>query len=137
MKKDITASLLATKLITLTLWPVSAYAAQLTFGEELAKIPVLSFLMTFILSSLLGITAVLHTMLKELQTNGQIKYVWLSISARMFGSISAGLMMFFYSDTLSIPLGYKALAIMGAAFSGTVLIEKWVKSETDKRLGAE
>lgn len=137
MKREISQSLLLTKLVTLGLWPFSAYAAQLSFGEELASIPALSLVMTFILSSLLGITAVLHAMTKELETKGKIEHAWLFVTARMFGSISAGLMMFFYSDTLSVPTGYKALAIMGAAFSGTILIQRWAKSATDKRVGAE
>lgn len=137
MKREITQSLLATKLAVAMLWPFSAYAAQLSFGEELASIPALSLLMTLILSALMGVTSVLHAMTEEYQTKDKIDRVWLFVSSKMFGSISAGFMMFFGADSLAIPTGYKALAIAGAAFGGTMLIKRFVKHEADKRLGAE
>jgi hypothetical protein len=137
MKREITQSLVATKLFVAMLWPFSAYAAQLSFGEELSTIPVLSLIMTLILSALMGVTAVLHAMTEEYKTKDKIDRVWLFVSSKMFGSVSAGFMMFFGADSLAIPTGYKALAIAGAAFGGTMLIQRFVKMQADKRMGAE
>lgn len=137
MKPEISHSLFVAKLVVIFLWPFSAYAAQISFGEELANIPALSLLMTLILSSLMGITSVLHAMTEEYKTHDKIDRIWLFVSSKMFGSVSAGFMMFFGSDSLAIPTGYKALAIAGAAFGGTMLIKRFVKSKADQQFGAE
>lgn len=136
MKKEITQSLLATKLAVVCLWPFSAYAAQVSFGQELANIPALSLVMTLILSALMGVTSILHAMTEEYKTKDKIERIWLFVSSKMFGSISAGFMMFFGSDSLAIPTGYKALAIACAAFGGTWLIQRFVNNTANKHLGA-
>lgn len=109
--------------ILCVLWPVSAYATQLSFDQELAQVPLLSLLMTLVLSTLMGATSLLHAMRHEyIKNNGVIHQLWLFVSSRMLGSNSAGLLMFFGPD---VP--YKAGCIMLAAFLGTVFLEKLSK----------
>jgi hypothetical protein len=124
MKKEQKQLLIASKVTLLVLWPVSAYAATIAFGEQLAQIPLLSVLMTVILSTLMGATALLHAMKQEYEANGEIKRLWLFVASRMLSSNAAGLLMFFGAESWDIATSHKAAAIMLAAFGGTWSIER-------------
>jgi hypothetical protein len=121
MRAELKQPLLVGQTILAMLWPVSACAAQITFGEELAAIPVLSIMMTLLLSTVMGATALLHALKVEYETRGEVRHLWLFVSARMFGSNAAGLFTFFFID---MPTNYTAATIMLAAFAGTVFLEK-------------
>lgn len=133
MKKELKQLLLALQVTLVVLWPVSAYAATIAFGEQLAQIPLLSMLMTVILSTLMGATALLHAMKQEYEKAGEIKYLWLFVCSRMLSSNAAGLLMFFGAESWdSIATSHKAAAIMLAAFGGTWTIERALQFFSNK-----
>lgn len=120
MKREIKQSLAVSQMLLIVLWPTTAYAAQLTFSDQLAANPLLQFMLTVAVSTLMGATSLLHAMRMEYEKNdGVIKYLWIFIWSRMLGSNGAGLMVFFGPE---IP--YKTAAIMAASFAGTVFLEK-------------
>lgn len=124
MKRELKRALLATKLVLVVLWPVSAWAATIAFGAQLTQIPMLSILMTLILSTLMGATALLHAMTQEYQEKEKIERLWLFVAYRMVSSNAAGLLMFFGAESWDIQTGYRAGAIMLAAFGGTWSIQR-------------
>lgn len=125
MKRETKQALAVFKLILLVLWPVSAWAATVTFGEALAKTQLLSILMTFILSTVMGATALLHAMIDEYTKKDKIDRLWLFVSSKMLSSNAAGLVMFFSADSLGVPTSWMAGAVMVASFGGTTFIQ-WV-----------
>ncbi len=109
------------------MWPVSAWAASITFGSQMAEIDMLSLLMTVLLSTVMGATALLHAMKAEYEAKEKIDRLWLFVSSRMLGSNAAGLLVFFAAESWGIRTSYLAGAIMLAAFGGTFFIEKAYK----------
>jgi hypothetical protein len=133
MNKDLKQLLIAAKVILLVLWPVSAYAATIAFGEQMAQIPLLSMLMTVILSTLMGATALLHAMKQEYEKTDDINRLWLFVTSRMLSSNAAGLLMFFGAESWDgIATSHKAAAIMLAAFGGTWTIERALQFFSNK-----
>jgi len=132
MKNDLKQLLIATQLSFLVLWPMSAWAATLAFGEHLASESLLSILATLLLSSVVGITALLSALKKEYEKSGEIKRLWLFIASNVTGSNTAGLFVYFGADSWGIPNGGKAVAIMAAAYGGNWFIERAVQSFTNK-----
>lgn len=119
-------TLIAAKVTVILLWPVSAYAATLAFGAQMAQIPLLSILMTVILSTVMGATSLLHAMTQEYRANQDrdIPRLGLFISSRMLSSNAAGLLMFFAAESWDIATGYRAGAIMLAAFGGNYVLQR-------------
>lgn len=132
MKKELRQLVVAAKVMLVVLWPASAWAASIAFGQELARIPVLSVLMTVILSTVMGGTALLHAMIDEYKVRDKIDRLWLFVSSRMLSSNAAGLLAFFGAESWDIPTGYKAGAIMLAAFGGTWTIERALQFFSNK-----
>jgi hypothetical protein len=124
MKKELTQTLGAVHATLLVLWPASAMAANIAFGAQLAQIPMLSVLMTVILSTLMGATSLLHAMKQEYEKAAVIPRLWLFICSRMLSSNAAGLLMFFAGEAWGMDNAYKAAAIMLSAFGGTWSIER-------------
>jgi len=124
MKKELKQSLGAAQAMLVVLWPTSAWAANIAFGAQMAEIPLLSVLMTLILSTLMGATALLHDMKQKYEADGEIKQLALFIASRMLSSNAAGLLLFFGADSWDIPQGYRAGAIMLAAFGGNWSIQR-------------
>jgi hypothetical protein len=124
MKKELKQTLGAAQLTLVVLWPTSAWAASIAFGAQLAEIPMLSVLMTVILSTLMGATALLHAMKQEYEKAAVIPRLWLFVCSRMLSSNAAGLLMFFAGEAWGMDNAYKAAAIMLAAFGGTWSIER-------------
>lgn len=129
MMKELKQVLIASKVALIVLWPVSAWAATIAFGEQMASIPLLSLLMTLILSTLTGATALLHAMKKEYEKIGHengasIPHLWLFVSSRMLSSNTAGLLLFLFADSWDIPTGYRAGYIALAAFGGNWTIQR-------------
>lgn len=132
MKRELKQTLFALKAALVMLWPVSAWAATITFGEQLAQIPMLSILMTVILSTVMGATALLHAMTQEYQQKDKIDHLWLFVTSRVLSSNAAGLLMFFGAESSDFPTGYKAGAIMLAAFGGTWFIQRALQFVSNK-----
>lgn len=122
MKRQLTQTLIASKAALVLLWPVSAWAATIAFGEQMASIPLLSVLMTVILSTLMGATALLHAMKQEYEKAAVIPRLPLFVAYHMLSSNAAGVLMFFGAESWDIQTGYRAGAIMLAAFGGVVSI---------------
>jgi hypothetical protein len=124
MKKELKQALLASKAALCLLWPVSAWAATITFGEQMAAIPMLSVLMTMLLSTLMGATALLHAMKQEYEKAAVIQRLALFVAYHLLSSNAAGLLMFFGAESWDIQTGYRAGAIMLAAFGGNQAIAR-------------
>lgn len=126
MNKEIKQLLFAGKVLLVMMWPMSAWAATITFGSQMADIDLLSLLMTTLLSTVMGGTSLLHAMKAEYEAKEKIDRLWLFVSSRMLGSNAAGLLVFFAAESWGIRTSYLAGAIMLASFSGTYFIEKAV-----------
>lgn len=134
IKKETKQTLVAAQVALMVLWPTCAWAAAITFGESMAKIPLLAVLMTLTLSTLSGVTALLHAMKQEYEKNGQVAQLWLLITSKLAGSNTAGLLMFFLAETLGFDDAKQAMAIIVAAFGGTWFLERVLQFFTSKHL---
>jgi hypothetical protein len=137
MKQELKQLLLAAKIALWVMWPLTATAATITFGDRMASIPALAVVMTLILSNLCGVTALLHAIKKEYEQGRQIDRLWLFMACKLLGSNTAGLMAFFGAEYYDIPDAGEALAICIAAFGGGPLIERAVGVFADKYLPME
>lgn len=126
MKRELKQLALALKATLALLWPASAWAASIAFGEDLASIPMLSILATVILSTVLGATALLHWMLEQYEKSesDKIPRLGLQVAYRLLSSNAAGLLAFMAVESLDIATGKKAGAIMLAAFGGVWTIQR-------------
>lgn len=134
MKKELKQMLLAAKVALVILWPTCAWAAAITFGQSMTSIPLLAVLMTLTLSTLSGVTALLHAMKQEYEKSGQIDRLWLLITSKLFGSNTAGLLMFFFGESIGFDDAKQAMAIIVASFGGTWFIERALQYFTNKTL---
>jgi hypothetical protein len=132
VKKELKQTLIASKVALVLLWPVSAWAATIAFGAQMAQIPALSILMTLILSTLMGATALLHAMKQEYEKAAVIPRLPLFVAYHMLSSNAAGLLMFFGAESWDIPTGYRAGAIMLAAFAGNQGIQRALQFFSNK-----
>jgi hypothetical protein len=132
MNKELKQLLVACKVTLAVLWPASAWAASIAFGDDLAKIPMLSVLATVILSTVLGATALLHWMIEQYEVSDKIPRLGLQVASRMLSSNAAGLVAFAVLESWDIPTGYKAGAIMLAAFGGTWSIQRALQFAANK-----
>lgn len=137
MKKEITQALVAAKAVLLLLWPLTGWAATITFGQKLSEIPLLAILMTLMLSTLSGLTALLNAMKQEYDKTSEIERLWLFVSSKMLGSNVAGLLMFFAGETYNFADTAQAVAIILAAFGGGPLIERALRFFADKYMPQE
>lgn len=113
------------------LWPLSAAAAGQSFGAGLAQLSILSILMTLIISSLSGLTALLHHMKQDLEKHGVIVNLGLYISSKMLGSNVAGLATYFWTES-RFDANTQAGLVIIAAFGGTWFLERVLIYLTDK-----
>jgi hypothetical protein len=113
------------------LWPLTAAAATESFGASMAGVQLLSIIMALMISSLSGLTALLHHMKKDLERYGSIKYLGLYISSKMLGSNVAGLMTLFWTNS-KFDANMQAGMIIVAAFGGTWFLEQMLNKVTDK-----
>lgn len=134
MNKELRQLRLAGAVVLAILWPVTAWAASISFDAELASIPLASVLATVILSSVLGAAALLHWMIDAYEQHdpNPIPRLALHIASRMVSSNAAGLLMFLIVESMSIPRGYKAVAISLAAFGGTWSIQRLLQFAATK-----
>jgi hypothetical protein len=125
-------TLFAFKIILGVLWPVTTYAANLSFGSGMIVADPWAIAMALILSSMAGLTALLSQMKKDYEANGKIDRLWLYISAKMSGSNVAGLAAYFGADSLNFGSSQTAAAIIVAAFGGTWALERVLEWAAEK-----
>ena len=113
-------------------WPLSAVAATQTFGTGLAELSFLSVFMALVISSLSGLTALLHHMKKDLEANGSINHLWLYVSSKMLGSNLAGLMTLFTTEG-RFDANTQAGMIIVAAFAGLMVLDKVATAYANKQ----
>jgi hypothetical protein len=114
------------------LWPLTAFAANASFGSALFKTDPQAISMALMLSSLSGLTALLSQMKKDYEAHGKIDRLWLYVTSKMLGSNTAGLMMYFGSDYFELNNSATACAIIIAAFGGTWALERVLAYAADK-----
>lgn len=119
------------------IWPVTVFAAQLSFGADIANSDLLGVCMTLILSSLSGLTALLAQMKNDYEANGKIDRLWLYATGKMFGSNLAGVIAFFLADMYKMTSASTAVFIIAASFGGTWLLERALASMVSKYLPAK
>lgn len=124
--------LLALKIFLYILWPVSAVAATVSLGSSVETISVVSVCVTLMMSSLSGLTALLHQMRKDLMETGEIKHLGLYVTSKMLGSNVAGLLTLFFTEKSMDP-NYQVASIIVAAFGGTVVLEKALIDKLGKK----
>lgn len=134
MKKELKQTLLAAKVTLILLWPVSAWAATITFGGQISSIPLLDLLMTLVLSTLMGATSLLHAMKEEYKKAPEIPHLWLFVGSHMLGAIGAGLFVFFAAASAEVRSGYVAGAIMLGSFGGHYFLAKVYKNWISNKL---
>jgi hypothetical protein len=134
MRPEIKQGILAAQVVLCLLWPLTATAASITFGDKMTTIPVLAVVMTLLLSTLAGVTALLHALKKEYEENNRIDRLWLFVTSKLFGSNMAGMLMFFGAEYWDMSEAAEAAAICLAAFGGGPLIERAVSHFADKYL---
>lgn len=131
MKKELKHLLMACKVLAV-LWPASACAAGIAFGEDLTRIPMVWILATIGLSTMLGATALLNWMIEQYELHDTIPRLRLQVLSRMLSSNAAGLLAFAIVESSELPTGYKAGVIMLAAFGGTWTIQRALKFVSNK-----
>lgn len=131
MTKELKQLLLAAQVCLLILWPACAWAAAITYGESMVRIPMLSWLLTVALSTLFGGMSLLNTIRNELIAKGRIDYLGLFIASKMVGSNGAGMLAFLGAEALGLKES-TPVAICLSAFGGILLLERWSKSYTNR-----
>lgn len=123
---------LALKIAMIVMWPLTAYAAEMSFGSAMLQSDPLAIVMALILSSMSGLSALLAQMKKDYEANGKIDRLWLYVSAKMSGSNVSGLCAYFVATYYNIGSSATAAGIIIAAFGGTWALERALAWAADK-----
>lgn len=101
------------------LWPVTALAASQSLGDGLSLKTVA---IAVLLSTLSGLTSLLHQMHKDLKEYGHIQHKWVYITEKMLGANTAGLLMLFITENKFDPNTQGGMIIV-AAFGGILFLQ--------------
>lgn len=133
--------LVITKGILWLIWPCAVAAAPATFGQAVAAVTLLEWLLVVLLSTLAGITALLIRISAAIndaphdQAIQPIRNIRLLVCTQMFGSWLAGLCGFFVASEFRMAGLLVGLWVPMCAFGGAKLLElaynKFVKSKFD------
>lgn len=123
-------SLAALKFVVYLLWPATAWATQITIGQTLADVPLLAWLMVFILSTVSGLAALLNSLKLELPKRWPV-----FIGAHMLGSWLAGVLLFFGLEGAETADLVEAVAIGLGSYAGARLMDKWSDTFVSKITG--
>lgn len=104
------------------LWPISAAAAQLSFGDSIVAMSWLSIMITLLLSSLSGLTSLLRKVEADLIDHGEIKHLSLYVTSKIMASNMSGLLALFLSEG-RLDHNYQAGVIIIASYGGVVILE--------------
>lgn len=126
--------------LLLMMTPACVWAAPLTFGQAVAQVTALEWILVCVLSTFAGVTALLIQVSNAINNapegvTAPIKNVKLLAGMQMFGSWSAGLVAFFLAPSVGVTgIGTGAFVFM-AALGGSKLLElvynKVIKSKID------
>lgn len=130
-----------TKAVLWLIWPCAVAAAPATFGQAVAAVTMLEWLLVALLSTLAGVTALfirISAVINEApsdQAFKPIRYMWLLVCTQMFGSWLAGLCGFFVASHFGMAGLLVGFWVPMWAFGGAKLLElaynKLVKSKLD------
>ena len=118
MYKNENQTLNCLKAIVYLLWPATAWATGVTLGDTLATVPLLAWVMVFMLSTVSGLAALLN----RLKDNTPLKLP-LFVASHMLGSALSGLLMFFMSTGAGLGDFYQAGLIAIAAYAGATFLD--------------
>lgn len=114
------------------LFPVTAFAAQLSFSRSIDQDVVLDLLLTAGMSVLVGLTSLLVDMKAAYEKDGKIDRLWLFVSSKMLCSTVAGIATYLGAGLLGLPRNAAVLAIIGMSFCGTVALQKLSQNVMEK-----
>lgn len=112
-------ALLSLKVMVYSLWPVTAWATQITLANSLMAVPPLAWLMVFILSTVSGLASLLNSLKAE-----DSRHWLLLTTAHMLGSWLSGFIMFLIAEDTAVSDLMETVFIAIAAYSGAKLTEK-------------
>ena len=121
------SALACLKGIVYLLWPATAWATGITLGTTLNDVPALAWVMVLILSTVSGLAALLNRLKTEMPAR-LVPFV----AAHMLGSLVAGVLTFFISESSDIADMAEAVAIGLASYAGAALMDKWAAKFADK-----
>lgn len=126
--REVKPALTAIKIMLIVLWPISATAAQVSFGTGVvATVSLLSISVTLLLSTLSGLTSLLRQMLKDVKETGVIEHRALYIASNLLSSNTAGLLTLFLSEGRLDP-NLQAGVIIMASLGGAVVLDRSVQA---------
>ncbi|CAJ3202197.1 Uncharacterised protein [Burkholderia pseudomallei] len=103
-------------------WSLVTYAAtrsDVSFGRDLASIPIIAYVITVILSSIGGAASTLQKL-----SNAEDLSRWkLHVARDMVSSIAAGLLMFFIAESFRWDSAQEAAAITVAGYGSSKLFD--------------
>jgi len=109
-------------------WSLTAYAAQISFANDLREIPPVAVAIALLLAVIGGLA---HTGQILAQVDYEVKSVPLAIFKDMSLSITAGLITFFVVGWLSWPSLLQAAAITIAGYSASRIMDAYVNRLID------
>lgn len=113
-------TLWALKLVVYLLWPVTAWAAQITLADTLMAVPGLAWAMVFILATVSGLAALLNALEAGLPPKWAI-----FVAAHLMGSWLAGILVFFAMEQADIADMTEAVSIGLGSYAGARMMDKW------------
>lgn len=102
-------------------WPPSAYAASVTFTDDLAHIPFAAIAMCLFLSFIGGLASTLQKLAAQTPA---MRSLWLEISKDLVVSLVAGLLAFFASEWLDFQAVLEAGVITLAGYGGSRVLDR-------------
>ena len=100
----------------LMVWPLSAWAASITFGDDLAHIPAAAFAVCLLLSFIGGLASTLQKLAAD---DPAVRSVALEIAKDTVVSLVAGLVAFFVSEWLDLQSVLEAGVITLSGYGGS------------------
>jgi hypothetical protein len=102
-------------------WPPSAWAAAITFDDDLAHIPFAAVAMCLFLSFIGGLASTLQKLAVQAPA---VRSLWLEIVKDLVVSLVAGLLAFFVSEWLNFEAVLEAGAITLAGYGGSRVLDR-------------
>lgn len=117
-------------------WPLSAWAASVTFTDDLAHIPFAAIAMCLFLSFIGGLASTLQKLASGAPA---ARSIWLEIAKDLVVSLVAGLLAFFVSEWLNFQAVLEAGVITLAGYGGSRVLDRLLDRalrEVDNNAGA-
>ncbi|MEX3555913.1 MAG: phage holin family protein [Burkholderia gladioli] len=117
-------------------WPLSAWAASVTFTDDLANIPFAAVAMCLFLSFIGGLASTLQKLAAQTPA---ARSLWLEIAKDLVVSLVAGLLAFFVSEWMNFQAVLEAGVITLAGYGGSRVLDRLLDRalrEVDNNAGA-